>query len=45
VAIAAGVWRTHNALQYFVGSWDPPLGVGLLLGGREPRKLDGWDFG
>jgi len=33
VAIAAGVWRTHNILQYFVGSWDPPLGVAFRADG------------
>ncbi|MBV8334278.1 MAG: hypothetical protein JO358_02280 [Alphaproteobacteria bacterium] len=25
--IGVVVWRTHNVLQYFVGNWNPPLGV------------------
>jgi multicomponent Na+:H+ antiporter subunit D len=33
VAIAAVVWRAHNVLQYFVGSWDPPLGVAFRADG------------
>jgi formate hydrogenlyase subunit 3/multisubunit Na+/H+ antiporter MnhD subunit len=33
VAIAVGVWRTRNVLQYFVGGWDPPLGVAFRADG------------
>src|SRR5215813_149567 len=33
VAIAAGVWRSRNALQYFVGNWKPPLGVAFRADG------------
>ncbi len=32
-AIAIGVWRSRSALQYFVGGWDPPLGVALRADG------------
>ena len=31
--IGAGVWRTHNMLQYFVGNWAPPLGVAFRADG------------
>src|SRR5262249_58308541 len=33
VAIAAGVWRSRNALQYLVGNWKPPLGVAFRADG------------
>ena len=33
VAIAAGVWRGHSVLQYFVGGWDPPLGIAFRADG------------
>jgi formate hydrogenlyase subunit 3/multisubunit Na+/H+ antiporter MnhD subunit len=33
VAIAACVWRTRDVLQYFVGAWDPPLGVAFRADG------------
>lgn len=33
VAIAAGVWRSHSVLQYFVGGWDPPLGIAFRADG------------
>jgi len=33
VAIAAAVWRSGNALQYFVGNWKPPLGVAFRADG------------
>jgi formate hydrogenlyase subunit 3/multisubunit Na+/H+ antiporter MnhD subunit len=33
VAIAVDVWRTRKMLQYFLGSWDPPLGVALRADG------------
>ena len=39
VAIAAGVWRTHNALQYFVGGWDPPLGVAFRADGLSAAMI------
>jgi multicomponent Na+:H+ antiporter subunit D len=32
-AIGAAVWRSHNALHYFVGGWDPPLGVAFRADG------------
>lgn len=31
--ISAGVWRTRNVLQYFVGNWHPPLGVAFRADG------------
>ena len=33
IAVAAGVWRSRNVLQYFVGGWAPPLGVALRADG------------
>ena len=39
VAIATGVWRTHNVLQYFVGSWDPPLGVAFRADGLSAAMI------
>jgi multicomponent Na+:H+ antiporter subunit D len=39
VAIAASVWRTHNRLQYFVGGWDPPLGVAFRADGLSAAML------
>ena len=39
VAIAVGVWRTHNVLQYFVGSWDPPLGVVFRADGLSAAMI------
>src|SRR5215472_10889581 len=39
VAIAVGVWRTHNVLQYLVGSWDPPLGVAFRADGLSAAML------
>ena len=32
-AITAGVWRARAILQYFVGSWHPPLGVAFRADG------------
>jgi len=32
-AIAAAVWRSGKALRYFVGSWEPPLGVAFRADG------------
>src|SRR5215472_14653591 len=39
VAIAVGVWRTHNVLQYFVGNWDPPLGVAFRADGLSAAMM------
>src|SRR5271170_6235320 len=39
VAIAVGVWRTHNVLQYFVGGWDPPLGVAFRADGLSAAMI------
>src|SRR5215813_11098176 len=39
VAIAVEVWRTRNVLQYFVGSWDPPLGVAFRADGLSAAML------
>ena len=39
VAIAAGVWRTGNALQYFVGNWKPPLGVAFRADGLSAAMI------
>ena len=33
VAIGATVWHTHSALQYYVGNWDPPLGIAFRADG------------
>src|SRR5271169_923973 len=33
IAVAAGVWRSRNVLQYIVGGWPPPLGVALRADG------------
>src|SRR6516164_3552969 len=39
LAIAAAVWRTHNVLQYFVGNWNPPLGVALRADGLSAAMM------
>ena len=39
VAIAASVWRTRGILQYFVGSWEPPLGVAFRADGLSAVML------
>src|SRR5271156_1204144 len=39
VAIAVGVWRAHNGLQYFVGGWDPPLGVAFRADGLSAAMI------
>ena len=39
VAIGATVWRTRDALQYFVGGWDPPLGVAFRADGLSAAML------
>ena len=33
MAIGVIVWRTHNALRYYVGNWDPPLGIAFRADG------------
>ena len=39
LAIAIEVWRSHNVLQYFVGNWDPPLGVAFRADGLSAAML------
>src|SRR6516162_1233765 len=39
LAIAAAVWCTHNVLQYFVGNWNPPLGVALRADGLSATMM------
>src|SRR5262252_457522 len=39
LAIAAAVWRTGNALQYFVGNWKPPLGVAFRADGLSAAMI------
>src|SRR5271169_564719 len=39
VAILVSVWRTHNALQYFVGNWKPPLGVAFRADGLSAAMM------
>src|SRR6516225_6969561 len=39
LGIAAAVWRTHNVLQYFVGNWNPPLGVALRADGLSATMM------
>jgi formate hydrogenlyase subunit 3/multisubunit Na+/H+ antiporter MnhD subunit len=39
VAITASIWRTHGMLQYFVGGWDPPLGVAFRADGLSAVML------
>jgi len=39
LAIGATVWRTHHALQYFVGNWAPPLGVAFRADGLSAAML------
>src|SRR6516164_10394536 len=39
VAIAVGVWRTNDVLQYFVGNWDPPLGVAFRADGLSAAMI------
>ena len=38
-AIAAGVWRSRNVLQYVVGGWHPPLGVALRADGLSAAMI------
>jgi len=38
-AIATSIWRTHGVLQYFVGSWAPPLGVAFRADGFSAVML------
>jgi len=39
VAMAAVVWHSHNTLEYFVGSWYPPLGVALRADGLSVAMI------
>src|SRR5215469_8231895 len=39
VASTAGVWGTNNVLQYFVGNWDPPLGVAFRADGLSAAMI------
>jgi formate hydrogenlyase subunit 3/multisubunit Na+/H+ antiporter MnhD subunit len=39
VAIAVSVWRARNALQYYVGGWDPPLGVAFRADGLSVAMI------
>ena len=39
VAIGATVWHTHDVLQYFVGNWDPPLGVAFRADGLSATMM------
>src|SRR5215471_10595073 len=32
-SISATVWRTHSALKYYVGNWEPPLGIAFRADG------------
>ena len=39
IAIATGVWRSRDVLQYVVGSWHPPLGVALRADGLSAAMI------
>ena len=39
VAIGATVWHTHDILRYFVGNWDPPLGVAFRADGLSAAMI------
>jgi formate hydrogenlyase subunit 3/multisubunit Na+/H+ antiporter MnhD subunit len=39
IAIVAVVWRTDNVLQYFVGNWEPPLGVAFRADGLSTAMI------
>src|SRR5262245_13852028 len=39
VAILVSLWRTHDALQYFVGNWPPPLGVAFRADGLSAAMM------
>ena len=39
LAIGASVWRTHHALQYFIGNWAPPLGVAFRADGLSAAMM------
>src|SRR5499427_4243534 len=39
IAILVSVWRTHNALQYLVGNWHPPLGVAFRADGLSAAMM------
>ena len=38
-AVLAAVWRGGHALVYFVGGWDPPLGIALRADGLAAAML------
>jgi multicomponent Na+:H+ antiporter subunit D len=38
-AIGATVWRTHSALKYYVGNWDPPLGIAFRADGLSAAMM------
>jgi formate hydrogenlyase subunit 3/multisubunit Na+/H+ antiporter MnhD subunit len=39
IAIGATVWRTHDVVQYFVGNWNPPLGVAFRADGLSAAMM------
>jgi multicomponent Na+:H+ antiporter subunit D len=39
MAIAAGVWRSRNVLEYVIGGWAPPLGVALRADGLSAAMV------
>jgi multicomponent Na+:H+ antiporter subunit D len=39
VAILGEIGRTHNVLQYFVGKWEPPLGVAFRADGLSAAMI------
>ena len=39
VVIGVAVWSTHNALQYFVGNWAPPLGIAYRADGLSAAMM------
>jgi multicomponent Na+:H+ antiporter subunit D len=39
IAVAVRVWLTHDALQYFVGGWMPPLGVAFRADGLSAAMM------
>src|SRR6516165_9839349 len=39
IAILVSVWRTHNTLQYYVGNWNPPLGIALRADGLSAAMI------
>ena len=39
VVIGVAIWSTHNALQYFVGNWAPPLGIAYRADGLSAAMM------